>query len=164
MEAILAILFSPQTIVFCLAIYLAVLVCRRLVEFIARKTAKLIPDKWESVWIYAWSDLILPAAPVILGGVVAFFVKQYPYPEVVAGSDLARVSFGLVAGFSSAYVYRAFKVLLEKFLSQKTASIKVDLVAGSNPPDPIKLEEPTKNVEVKVDVSAKVPEKEIPKA
>ncbi len=137
----LSVIFSLQTILFCLGVYLPVLIARRVLEAIFRAVSKRLPAKLTKYndWLsHLWLDWVLPAAPVVLGGLLAAFVKQYPYPEAIVDSGLARVFFGLVAGFASAYVYRGFKAFLSKILPQKTTE-QLSSVAGSNPPDPGKL-------------------------
>jgi SNF family Na+-dependent transporter len=140
MENVLSILFSLQTIIFCLGIYLSVLIGRRIIEAIAKKIAKLLPDKANS-WIrHVWEEWLLPGAPVAIGGLIAAFVKQYPYPDAVVGSELARIFYGLIAGWASAYVYRSAKALIKKVLPQKTTEELESVVADKDLPDPEKLE------------------------
>ena len=121
METVLGILFSLQTVIFCLVIAFAVLVLRRVTEAFAKKVAKIFPDKWEPWWILSWRDWILPGLPFLLGGLAGWLIPSYPYPEALATTVVARVFFGLVAGGFSGYVYRSAKSLLSKVLPEKQA-------------------------------------------
>lgn len=145
MENVLFAIFSVQTVIFCLAIYLSVLLVRRVVETGAKQIARIFPDKWEPWWIHTWREWILPIMPIMLGGLVAALARDYPYPEALGGSNVARIFYGLVAGWASAYVYRSAKALIGKVLPQKMADeieSKMDVVVGSGElPDPTKIEE-----------------------
>jgi hypothetical protein len=115
-DTVLESLFSIQTIVFAVVIYLQVLIFRKLIETAASKVAYIFPDKWEPFWVELWREWILPAIPVIFGGLTSYLVVQYPYPEVFASSDAGRIFFGLVAGLAAAYVYPRVLFYYRKFL------------------------------------------------
>jgi hypothetical protein len=115
MENALSQFLSLQTIVYCIVIYFITMGFRFVIEALAVKVAYVFPDKWEPQFIEAWREWILPSAPVILGGVVAYALPMYPYPEVFATSITARVFFGMVAGGASGNAYRFFKYYVNKF-------------------------------------------------
>ena len=144
MEGILAAFFSVETIVFCIVIWFAVLILRRLIQGLGKKIAKIFPDKWEPWWIEAWREWMLPALPIILGGLVAFGIPAYPFPEAFAASGAGRAFCGLVAGGASGYAYRFFKFYLKKFLPEKVQQIEENLSANALPPgeDPNTLPNP----------------------
>jgi hypothetical protein len=134
MEGILASFFSVETLVFCIVIWLAVLVLRRVVQAAAKKIAKIFPDKWEPWWVEAWREWILPALPIVLGGLAAFGIPAYPFPEAFAASGAGRTFFGLVAGGASGYAYRFFKFYLKKFLPGQVQEIEEKLSENALPP------------------------------
>jgi len=110
------ILDSTQAVVFAIVIYLEVLLLRKVIEAIAKKVAYIFPDKWEPYWIEAWREWLLPGAPVGLGGITAYLVPQYPFPEVFAGSVSGRVFCGLALGLSAAFVYPRVMFYYKKLL------------------------------------------------
>jgi len=119
MDEVLSSLFSIQTIVFAVVIWLEVLVLRKIIETGANKLKPIFPDKWEPWWIEMWREWILPGAPIGLGGVTAYFVVQYPYPDSFADSASGRLFFGLAVGLASGYVYPRVLYYYRKFLPQK---------------------------------------------
>jgi hypothetical protein len=135
MEGILASFFSVETIVFCIVVWFAVLILRRIIQGLGKKIAYIFPDKWEPWWIEAWREWILPAMPIVLGGLMAFGIPAYPFPEAFAASSTGRVFFGLVAGGASGYAYRFFKFYLKKFLPEKVQAIEEKISENVPPPD-----------------------------
>jgi hypothetical protein len=121
-ETILGELFSLPTIVFAVVIYLQVLLFRKLTEAVAKRVAHVFPDKWEGFWIELWREWVLPAAPVVFGGLTAYLIVQYPYPEIFASSDAGRFFFGIVAGLAAAYVYPRVLYYYKKFLPETVAN------------------------------------------
>ena len=101
MDSILEMLLSWQFIVFALAIAALIFVIRQSVEyFIVKLKIKKI-----------WNNLFLPILPVIVGGLLGFLLKTYPYPNGVTTIE-GRTIFGLVAGLMSGLLYRVIKSLL----------------------------------------------------
>jgi hypothetical protein len=129
MESALLSLFSLTFLVFAFGIAISVSALRTLIEAICRKTAIIIPDKWEGVIFDVWNEWVLPAAPIVVGAIIAFLVKDYPYPEEFAASGSGRAFFGLIAGFCSSSVYRFAKYHIKKYLPQEVKD-KIDSVAG----------------------------------
>lgn len=111
--------FSIQAVVFAVVIWLEVLLLRKLVEVSAKKVAPIFPDKWEPWWVELWREWILPGAPIVLGGLTAGLVTQYPLPEVFANSAAGRVFCGLALGLASGYVYPRVLYYYRKFLPKK---------------------------------------------
>ncbi len=101
----LEVLLSWQFIAFGLSISALVLVFRRVIEYLIqnnnffKKESKL------------WTSLILPILPVFLGPLGAYFLKSYPYPEMV-NTPAGRFAFGLIAGLMSGLIYRVVKGLV----------------------------------------------------
>lgn len=113
-EQILASFFTPQFVVFCVIIYLLVAGLRKAIEAVAVKLAPAFPDKYEPFWTWLWREFLLPMAPIVTGGALAYFVTQYPYPEIFNG-DAARLFYGVFCGLVSGYVYPRVKYYLETF-------------------------------------------------
>lgn len=102
MEKVFESFFSPQVLFFCLFIWGVSLVLRRAFEqFFKSLTRKKI-----------WNEFLLPILPIIIGMIVAFFAKQYPYPAPFNTSLSARLFFGFVSGGASGYIYRIIKAFL----------------------------------------------------
>lgn len=114
MDSIFETLLSWSFLFFCLLLATVVEVTRRFVEYFEKdmKDLKL------------WNNLILPVAPVFLGGIVAGLIKMYPYPAEIH-STTARIVFGLVAGLMSGFVYRALKAFINNFIKSKTDSVQL---------------------------------------
>lgn len=128
METALLSLFSLVFFVFAFGIALAVMGFRAVVEAIAIRLKPVIPDKVEDMIFDFWNEWVLPSAPVIFGGLLAFLITDYPYPAEFASTASARVFFGLVAGFFSGGVYRFAKFHLRKYLPEEIKN-KIDNVA-----------------------------------
>jgi len=111
--------FNIQAVVFAIVIWLEVLVLRKVIEAIAKKVAYIFPDKWEPRWVEVWREWVLPGAPVGLGGITAYLVPQYPFPEVFAGSVSGRVFCGLALGMAAAFIYPRVLFYYKKLLSKK---------------------------------------------
>ncbi len=109
MDSAIQILLSWQFLILCLGIAAVTFVFRKVFEFFVFKYVKVIQK--------FWSEVIVPILPVVIGGLVAGFVKQYPYPEDIS-SGSGRMFFGLIAGMFSGLVYRIAKSYLSKIGSQ----------------------------------------------
>jgi uncharacterized membrane protein YedE/YeeE len=125
MEQALFSLFTTSFLVFALVVALAVSVLRNVTETIFRKLQFIIPDKVEDVLKDLWREWILRALPVVVGGLLAFFVVQYPFPVEFAVSVSGRVFFGLIAGLFSSTVYSFVKFHIKKYLPN-TIKQKID--------------------------------------
>lgn len=113
---------TPAFWVFCIVISLFVLSFRWIIEKIAKKIEKLIPKKYskfERWWKWAWREAILPASPIIFGGLLAYFVADYPYPDPFAGSKMARLFIGMVAGLASGFLYPRVMYYLNRIKENK---------------------------------------------
>lgn len=109
MDSAIQILLSWQFLMLCLGIAAVTFVFRKIFEyFIFKYFAKIKTF---------WSEVLLPILPVITGGLVAEFAKQYPYPEDIQ-SDSGKVFFGLIAGMFSGIVYRIAKSYISKIGSK----------------------------------------------
>ena len=127
---------SIETVIFAIVIWFATLAFRFIIQGAARQVAHIFPDKYEPYWIDLWREWMLPATPVVLGGLLAFFISDYPYPSMFASSAMARVFFGLVAGGAAGYAYRFFKNKLDQLLPKRVKELRDKL--SSFPPGPNK--------------------------
>lgn len=119
MDTALLSLFSLVFFVFAFGINIAVMALRAVIEAVFKKLEIVIPNKIESFLHDVWNEWILAAAPVVIGGLLAYFISDYPYPAEFAGSVSGRVFFGLIAGFFSASVYRFAKYHIKKYLPEE---------------------------------------------
>lgn len=108
MDSILQMLLSWQFIVFGLAVAALIFVIRQFIEYGLLNWFK-INSKAKKMKL--WHDLFLPILPVVLGGLLGFIFKTYPYPNGLSTNG-GRVIFGLVAGLMSGLLYRVIKSLL----------------------------------------------------
>ncbi len=82
-----------------------------------------------------WEMVLLPTIPVIVGVLLAIFVKSWPWPTGLNTLG-ARAIFGSVSGFVSTWVYRIVKALVgERF------KVNVDAPMTLPEPLPVKAEE-----------------------
>jgi len=134
-DAALGSLITIQVIVFCVIIYLEVLAFRKFVEkAFAPFVAKFFPDKWEPWWVELWREWVLPAAPMVFGGLTALLIVQYPYPEQFVSSDWSRLFFGIVAGMAANVVYPRVKYYWKKYLPPKVEE-KLEQIDNGITPD-----------------------------
>lgn len=128
METALLSLFSLVFFVFAFGINIVVMAFRAIVEAIFKKLDVVLPDKVEDFLGDVWNEWILPAAPIVIGGLMAYFIADYPYPQEFAASASGRMFFGLIAGFFSATVYRFAKFNIKKYVPDEIKA-KVDGLA-----------------------------------
>lgn len=128
MESALLSLFSLVFFVFAFGIAIVVMGFRAIVEAIYTRLKPVLPDKVEDFLADVWNEWILPSAPIIIGGFLAYFVSDYPYPADFAVSVSGRVFFGLISGFFSSTVYRFAKYHLKKYLPEEMKK-KVDAMS-----------------------------------
>jgi hypothetical protein len=119
METALLSLFSLVFIVFAFGINIIVMALRSISEAIFKKLNVILPNKIESFLYDFWNEWVLPASPIVIGGFLAYFLNDYPYPENFAGSCSGRIFFGLIAGFFSSTVYRFAKFNIQKYLPKE---------------------------------------------
>jgi hypothetical protein len=121
-------LFTLPFLVLCVVIGLFVAGLRWTVEKSAEKIAYIFPDKYESWWVWLWREAILPISPLVVGALIAYFVKDYPYPAPFDQSNSARLFIGVIAGLSSGFLYPRVMFYLRKFAPQKLdAEVKENL-------------------------------------
>lgn len=104
MSNVLEQLLTVPNFIFCIIIAVIIEAKNRIISYYFPKT--------DDNKLY--QELILPLAPILVGGVLAGLVKTYPYPEMFTASSGARVLFGCVAGLASAHIYRIAKNFLVK--------------------------------------------------
>lgn len=109
-----AALFSASFWVLVTIIGLLVAGFRWIVENVAKGLAKYFPDKYEPWWQWFWREGVLPAAPLVVGGLIGYFIEQYPYPEPFASSDWARLFVGIIAGLFAVFCYPRIMYYLKR--------------------------------------------------
>ncbi len=109
----LSMFLSWQFLLFCVAAFGITSVIRTVVEYIIKRVLK------ESG---LWRDMILPILPVIVGGLMGWILKSFPYPESLANKDF-RVVFGISAGLLCTLVYRVIVALINKKAPEELAPI-----------------------------------------
>lgn len=119
MEGVLNQFLSMQTLIFVVIVYLAVATFRKVVESLAPKIAPIFPDKYEPWWVDFWHEWVLLSAPSVIGGLIAYFVESYPYPEMFADSTPGRVFFGIVAGLICNNTYKFLKKKINQLMPKR---------------------------------------------
>jgi Na+/H+-dicarboxylate symporter len=98
-------LFTLPLFVLCVVIGLVVAGFRKVVEKFTQKIDYILPDKYESLVHWFWREMILPGSPLVVGALIAYFIKDYPFPEPFAASVSARVFVGILVGLVSGWLY-----------------------------------------------------------
>jgi len=124
MEGVFQSLLTAESLVLCIVIALAVLVSRRIVQAVAKKVARIFPDKWEPYWVELWRENVLPYMPAGMGAAIGWLVEGYPYPGVFAESVAGRVFLGIVCGLASGLVYRHVKRLAKKKMPEQVEELE----------------------------------------
>ena len=101
MDQALSQFFTWQFLMACLGIYAITFVVRTVVDYYVEteKTMKF------------WQNLVLPIMPIIFGGVGAWLLKGFPYPDglvLLAG----KITWAGVAGLLSSAVYRLINAMI----------------------------------------------------
>jgi uncharacterized BrkB/YihY/UPF0761 family membrane protein len=140
MEQALTSFFSIQTLVFCIVVYFAVQGFRTISEAIAKKVSMQRFEHLNQHISDAWTNVILPSAPIVIGGLIAAFILSYPYPPPFDKGLYSRVFYGIVCGGACSEVYRFFRFYVKKFLPDNMKK-KIDELTpnpgpGSDPPLP----------------------------
>ncbi len=96
-----------QFVLFSLSVMAVMFVVRTIVEYFIKlsKSSKL------------WNSLILPIAPIFVGGLMAYVLKMYPYSPGLDGKA-NHILFGLVGGLLSTIIFKVVKELLGGKISQ----------------------------------------------
>jgi hypothetical protein len=109
-------IFTTSVFIFSLVIAIMVLILRRIVETIIKKISFIIPDKLENHIIFFWREWILRGLPLLVGGLLAYLLKDYPFPEEFVSSDSARTFVGIIAGLASSKIYGFAKKSIDQYL------------------------------------------------
>lgn len=115
-------LFSLPFLILCMIIGLAVTGIRKIIEFAGKKIAPNFPDKYEKKLEWFWRETVLPAMPLVIGGLFGFFFKDYPYPEQFT-SGSATVFIGVIAGLFSGFLYPRVMFYLRKAMPKKVDTV-----------------------------------------
>lgn len=62
-----------------------------------------------------WTELAMPAVPVVVGVLLALACRKYPFPAPIASAS-SRVLLGLAAGWGSGWIFRMVKAVIKKKL------------------------------------------------
>lgn len=113
------------TLVFCLGIYFAVFVVRKIVAGVSPKVEGS----------HYWREVVMPIMPVIFGALASLAATKYPLPAFISSTS-SRLFLGAVMGGASGWTYKIFKALIKKQFG-----IDVSSSASSPPPPPAPSEE-----------------------
>jgi hypothetical protein len=113
-----------QFILFSLGIMAVVFVFRTILQyfFVKLQSSRL------------WNTLILPIAPILIGGGMARLIKAYPYSTGLT-SNLDHILFGAVAGLLSGLIFSVIKGTLGSSIQALVSSIGINL-PGTTQPSP----------------------------
>lgn len=137
MENALTNLFSLVFFVFAFGINIVVIALRTGFEAIFKKLKFIKSVKLKNTFYDLWNELILPIAPIVIGALLAYFIKDYPYPAEFAVSSSGRIFFGLIAGFFSSSVYKFAKFYVKKYIPTEIKTKVDDLAKQANVNDEI---------------------------
>lgn len=118
MESTILSIFSASVLLYAVVVAILILIIRRSVEAFFKKAFAAISftDKYEDKIIFIWKEWVLRVLPMVVGGLLAYFLSSYPFPEEFAASDSGRTILGIIAGLFSSQVYGFVKVHVEKYL------------------------------------------------
>ena len=129
-----------QTLVVGLTIYVMTAAIRRVVET-GWKGSKT--NKW-------WYEVLLPLGPIGNGIILAVGMKKFPWPEQVAASTSARVTYAIVCGLFCGWLYARVRGFLRSQTEEgkkkddgSNPGISLPPVALTSTPAPAVVEEPT---------------------
>lgn len=109
-------LLTLPLLVFSFCIALIVLIVRKIVESLIKKIPVTFSPHAMKHIVFFWREWVVRGLPIILGGVFAFLLNDYPFPEAFSTSESARTAIGLVAGLFSSTVYGFLKVHISNYL------------------------------------------------
>lgn len=130
-------IFTLPFIIFIIMIYLATRVFRYVIEFIAKRfvwfshvivkilkkikiiESKVAPEKVDATFFWFWRENLLPGSPLFFGGLMAYLIKDYPYPDQFKETVTARVFAGIFAGLVCVFLYPRFTFYMKKFANKK---------------------------------------------
>ena len=117
-------LFSLNTVVYCLAVWLIVLVIRGIVEKACTFINSFVnfSDKSKKKFLYVWEELILPVVPLVVGGIGALYFSAL-FPVAFVSPIAHRIIFGIVCGSFAGVVYRMAKQYILTVLPQQIKSV-----------------------------------------
>ena len=93
-----------------------------------------------------WNNLIMPIAPIIIGGAMGLLLKAYPYATGLTSSG-DHVLFGAIAGLLSGFIYKTIKGSLGSQIQSLATSMGITLPATSPsiPNTPVPVDAPPPN-------------------
>jgi hypothetical protein len=109
-----------QFILFSLGVMTIVFILRTILQyfFIQLQSSRL------------WNTLVLPVAPILIGGTMARLLKAYPYSTGLT-SNLDHILFGAVAGLLSGLIFSVIKGTLGSSIQALVSSLGIPI-----PPSP----------------------------
>jgi hypothetical protein len=134
-QSLLSLLTLPF-MAFCVMIMLVTKGFKHITEFVAAKVSHVFPDKYEPWWVWFWKEVVLPGTPLVIGGLAAYFVVDYPYPDMFAQSEASRVVCGVMAGVVSGWIYPRVMFYYKKFGPSKvdTEASKIEMSVEEKEP------------------------------
>lgn len=94
--------FLPS-MVFCVVVWFVVMLIRKLLDY-------FFPNVRQTRF---WKKVVLQSFPVIMGGLLAFIVPMYPFPEYFMNNHVVHTFFGMFLGYISGHVYSAVKYAVQ---------------------------------------------------
>ena len=119
MDNIFQTLLSWQFVLFCLGLTAIVFIVRKTFEYVLANVSSFAKSS------KVWKELILPIFPIVLGPLVAYIAKEYPYGDTLKFTS-GRLMFGLVAGLLSGLMYRVIKSFLTTKIAPETTPERPD--------------------------------------
>ena len=116
-------LFSVNTLVYCISVWLVVLILRNIVEKICTAINLFVKfsDKSKTKFLYVWTELILPVLPLIIGGIGALYFA-WLFPVAFTTPESHKILFGIVCGSFSGVIYRMAKTYINTVLPTQLRS------------------------------------------
>lgn len=100
---------NAQTVILCLGIYLMTYMIRKVVEGFWKGA------KENRIWREVW----LPIGPIVNGGALGVFAKQFVWPTAIGTSMSGRIMYGAICGVFSALLYSRIRSWLQSAPAKK---------------------------------------------
>lgn len=104
--------FLPS-VVFCIIVWFLVLLSRNILDHFCPNVRKT----------RFWKKVVLQSFPVVMGGLIAIIVPDYPFPEHFADGS-PHAFFGMFLGYLSGHVYSAVKYYVKDWVEKLAAKFK----------------------------------------
>jgi hypothetical protein len=110
-------LFSLNTLVYCISVWLVVLILRNIIEKIGTgiNSFAKVSDPTKAKIMYVWTELVLPVLPLVIGGIGSLYFA-WLFPVAFTTPESHKILFGIVCGSFSSIVYRSCKTYITTVL------------------------------------------------